>query len=313
MKKLKTALSRIVYCFLCLLLIGNMASAAFAAPGNFQFQTDGELSQKVFLERYELTDERIVPGSQFTLKLSLKNIGTVNAENVIVDVVYPIGVMPIYGTVSQAIVDVPAEGTAEVEIAYNALDKIVIPALDFQIVLRENGLENTTILRIPVGLQSPFDVIATFVPAKAVVGESVNCSMTFKYRGAETADKIQARMNVNGDPVRTVEIGSLPKETTKTQSLFEQFDDAGQYVVEMYLDYQDESGREKSVQVGTSLLEIEEKHEMPAKPDSAGQKLQPEDTAQTGRQSADIRVLAACGILIAAICVLIVFLIRKKK
>ena len=314
MRSLKTVFQKAVSGFLCALLLTGAALTASAAPAPVAPPSQkpvGEI-QHVFLDRYQLTNEKIVPGSEFTLTLFLKNIGDKPADRVVVDVMYPIGVMPVYGTVSQAIVDVPADGTAEVEISYNALEKIGAPVLDFQVFLRENSQQSLTVLRTPVGLQSPFDVIATFVPARAMAGESVNCSMTFKYLGMETTDKVRARMNVNGVPVHTSEIGNLSRETTKTQSLFETFEAEGKYVVDLYLDYENESGEEKSVLVGTSLLEIVENHETTvSRPSNAG--TQQENTDQSTPAFSSTHVLIISGSLILVIFVIIVLLVRKKK
>ena len=305
MKEMKFAVEKILACLLCVFLLADTVqmTAAFPVP-----EVTEPTVQQVFLDHYELTDEKIIPGKEFTLKLFLKNIGDKSVEHVIVDVMYPLGIMPIYGSVSQAIVDVDAGETTEVELKYNALEKIGSPILDFQVSLRENELQNLTILRTPVGLKSPFDIVSSFVPSKAFAGESVNCSMTFKYLGMETADKVSARMNVNGRLAYSVDMGNMTKETTKTQSLFKTFDKAGNYSVELFLDYHDDSGMKKTVQVGSGVLNILETPVMSTNP-----QIQNENTDSENQQMNRSHVLIACGILAIGICAIIAFLIKKKK
>ena len=216
MKRMKFAFGKILACLLCVCLLADTVTltAAFPAPEITETNV-----QQVFLDHYELTDEKIIPGKEFTLKLFLKNVSEKSTEHVIVDVMYPLGIMPVYGSVSQAVVDVEAGDTTEVALEYIALEKIGSSVLDFQVSLRENELQNLTILRTPVGLQSPFDIVSSFIPAKAMAGESVNCSMTFKYLGMETADKVSARMNVNDVPAYVVDLGNMTKENNQDTEL----------------------------------------------------------------------------------------------
>ena len=305
MKRMKFAFDKILVCLLCVLLLGN--SGALSARAAFPAATEPAV-QQVFLDHYELTDERIIPGKEFSLKLFLKNVGEKNAEHVIVDVIYPLGTMPVYGSVSQAIVDVPADETSVVELKYKALETISAPILDFQVSLRENELKNQTVLRTSVGLKSPFEVVSFFVPSRALAGESVNCSMTFKYLGMDTADRISARMNVNGVTAYSVDMGNLTEEATKTQTLTNTFEEAGSYSVDLYLDYYDDSGAKKTIQVGSGVIEAASAPVIPAHPQT-----QQVDPDSGSRQFDQLHVLIISGILILVISAIIVFLIKKKK
>ena len=65
-----------------------------------------ENSPYIMVESYELSDEKIVPGEDFTLSLTLKNYSvSVTARDVLVNVENPGGIAPVYGTVSQTWVD----------------------------------------------------------------------------------------------------------------------------------------------------------------------------------------------------------------
>lgn len=323
MKKMKCTFYRVVFCLLCIVLTGNtFAQIAMAEPEATEAPTltgiqpsveqEEPDSQHIFLERYELTDEKVIPGNDFTLKLFLKNAGTKDADCVIVDVLNSKGVMPIYGTISQAVISVSAGETAQVVFDYHALERIDSPVLDFQVSIREGALQNAANMRVPVGTKSPFNIIATFVPARVMVGENVNCSITFKNLGKQTADHVRARMDVNGSPVLTSEVGNLPQEMTKTQSLFTTFQEPGKYVIELYLDYRDQAGEENSVLVGTSLLEVYENRGSTINPGDSSQ-IQEEISNQMNNQFDNTKVLIISGVLIVVIFLIIVFLMKKKK
>ena len=200
----------------------------------------------------------------------------------------------------------------EVSFSYNALEKIDTPMMDFQVLIRDQKNQNAVVLRTPVGNKSPFEIITSFVPTRAMTEENVNCSITFKYLGKETASRVRARLNVDGQPVHTVDLGSLSKDTTKTQSLFAKFDKAGTYVVELYLDYQDAESVEQSVLVGTGLVEVRENN-FPVNPNLPNSELQQEINNQINRQSDSTKVLIVSGTLIVVIFLAIVVLIKKKK
>ena len=311
MKKLKVTVYKGLLCLLCMILMVNSgAMSVMAAPGN----PFGEVeTQKVFLDHYKLTDDKIVPGSEFTLTLFFQNTGNQDAKQVIVDVLYSKGIMPAYGTVSQAVVDIPAGETVEVELPYVAQEKIETPVLDFQVTIREKELQNATLLRTPVGSSSPFAVITTFVPAAAKTEDQVNCSMTFKYLGLEAVDQITARMDVDGKTVNTMEIGNLPKDTTKTQSLSATFPDEGKYVVEMYLDYEDAAGEKQTILAGVNVIEVQEADEKPAVPNNGDMEKQQNASHAGSRQLNNLQILLISGALIAVIVLIMVFLIRRKK
>ena len=310
MKITEVSLRKLAVCLLCLFLsAGFLGTAAEAAP-----QPQQQLSmEQVFLDHYEISDGKIVPGGDFTLTLFLQNKDEKNDGHVIVDVMYPQGVMPVYGAVSQAIVDVPAGGNAEVELDYIAMDKLAIPVLDFQVFLRENDQQYMTLLRLPLGSSSPFEAITTFVPARAMVGENVNCSMTFKYLGTEAANRISVRMNVDGERLSRIEIGTLAKDTTKTQSISGTFEEPGEYLVELYLDYTDDAGIRQSIQLGSSVVEVEENTLFPDSVKQEGQDLGEAEKSGFAETLDHPRFLVACGGLIVLCLVVIVLVLRKKR
>ena len=59
----------------------------------------------LMVDKYTVENERIVPGQDFTLTLTLKNYSNTNtATNIMLNVENPEGVAPVHGTTSQVFV-----------------------------------------------------------------------------------------------------------------------------------------------------------------------------------------------------------------
>ena len=121
-----------------------------------------ENSPYIMVESYELSDEKIVPGEDFTLSLTLKNYSvSVTARDVLVNVENPGGIAPVYGTVSQTWVDEMGPGeTATVSFDYTSSVEITGDYLDFSITMIGGSTANYITLRAPVGSDTPFSVMA---------------------------------------------------------------------------------------------------------------------------------------------------------
>ena len=111
-----------------------------------------ESSPYIMLESYEVSNEKIVPGEDFTLTLTLKNYSvSATAKNVLVDISNPAGIAPVYGTVSQTWVEEMGPGeTATVSFDYTSSVDITGDYLDFYITM-VGEVTNYITLRAPVG------------------------------------------------------------------------------------------------------------------------------------------------------------------
>ena len=161
--------------FLCLMITvlfsGNGASKVHA--------TSASGAPLLTVEKYEVTEGKIVPGNDFTLTLTLKNNGSEPADDMLLNVDNPSGVAPVYGTTSQVFVKSIQPGEKkDISIDYNSFLSITGEVLEFRITIVGYN-NNYVLLRIPTGSDSPFSVLSSSIPSEIQKGERVNASATF--------------------------------------------------------------------------------------------------------------------------------------
>ena len=126
---------------LCVILISNHSVTwAASVQGN---------SPMLMVDKYTVENEKIVPGQDFTLTLTLKNYSNTNtATNIMLNVENPEGVAPVYGTTSQVFVGtLGPEKTKEVSIKYRSWASIQDESLDFTLTIVSDQPTNQVILR----------------------------------------------------------------------------------------------------------------------------------------------------------------------
>ena len=164
----------VFFATLCVILISNH-SVTWAASGQGN-------SPMLMVDKYTVENEKIVPGQDFTLTLTLKNYSNTNtAKNIMLNVENPEGVAPVYGTTSQVFVGtLEPEKTKEVSIKYRSWASIQDESLDFTLTIVSDQPTNQVILRIPVGADSPLNIISSSVSTDVQVGESGSAVISFE-------------------------------------------------------------------------------------------------------------------------------------
>ena len=139
------------------LLFGGLTASAA------QMQTP---KPQVYIEGYEVTNESIMPGTDFTLTIKLKNYSTeVAAEEIVVSVSNPEGIVPEYGTVSMTYLDkIEPNTSAEVKLKYSANADIRNSELNFNVTVGNSENASGAQLRIPVGRLTDFEVEKSTIP-----------------------------------------------------------------------------------------------------------------------------------------------------
>ena len=85
----------------CLSLLVLMLFSAFGTKPAYAEDEESEGKALVYVTGYEVSGKKVIPGSDFSLTLTLKNSSsTVTAEDVVVTISNPAGVAPEYGAVS---------------------------------------------------------------------------------------------------------------------------------------------------------------------------------------------------------------------
>lgn len=269
-----------------------------------------ESSPYIMLESYEISNEKIVPGEDFTLTLTLKNYSvSATAKNVLVDISNPAGIAPVYGTVSQTWVEEMGPGeTATVSFDYTSSMDITGDYLDFYITM-VGEVTNYITLRAPVGSDSPFSVLAVNIPEQLGVNSISSASVSFRVLGEENVRNVSMEFTLNGESVSKSSVGILTAGTTRTQSISVTGYAPGQFNAELILYYDDETDQTQSVVVGSAMVDVINDIETDV--------VQEETTEIVGAnddsRSDDIVLLGVGGILILGIFTVVLMLTRKKK
>lgn len=268
-----------------------------------------ENSPYIMVESYELSDEKIVPGEDFTLSLTLKNYSvSVTARDVLVNVENPGGIAPVYGTVSQTWVDEMGPGeTATVSFDYTSSVEITGDYLDFSITMIGGSTANYITLRAPVGSDTPFSVMAYQIPEQITVGEYSSASISFRVLGSENVRNVAVEFTLDGETASRSTIGILTAGATRTQGVSVTAVSPGQYEGELILHYDDEADQNRSVVVAGATVTV-----LPPAQSEPQEPVVSPTPAEAGGSS-EIFLLGIGGILILSVFVVVLLWARKKR
>lgn len=263
----------------------------------------------IVVDSYEISGERIVPGNEFTLSLTLKNYSNnQTARDVLIDIQNPSGVAPVYGTLSQAFLgDVGPGDTKMVSFQYDSSTTVTSETVDFNITIVSSANTNYITLRAPSGTDAPFSIMSMNFPSSAYIGENNSVSLTFEVLGDKSVSDVAFTLECNGEEIGTSQAGSIMAGTTKTQSASIVFTDAGEYTVDFYLYYMDDDGQKKNIYLGSRIIEVKENN---AQFDKQTQENQ---TNQETAEHNTALILGCSGVLILLIFLAIAVIIRKNK
>lgn len=288
-------------------LIGFIAFLGFPMKAN---AINLESSPYIMVESYELSNEKIIPGEDFTLTITLKNYSlSASAKNVLVDIANPAGIAPVYGTVSQTWVEKMGPGeTATVSFDYTSSMDIKGDYLDFYVTM-VGEVTNYITMRVPVGSDSPFSVLAVNIPEKIGVSGNSSASVSFRVLGDENVRNVALEFTLDGEPISKSSVGILTGGTTRTQSISVTGLTPGRFNASLILYYDDEADQTQNVIVGTTTVEVIDDTKTEATQENLGEIVGATDDSQRN----DIVLLGAGGILILGIFTVVLLIVRKKK
>ena len=262
----------------------------------------------IVIEKYQVTNDKIVPGENTTLTLFLKNCSkTIDATDVIVDISNPQGILPVYGTVSQVYIDKIAAGsTKEINIEYLAEKSLDTTFVDFSITMVVNSMAaNYVSLRVPAGMDVPVKVISEKFPESVMVNENVTASLTFEVLGDENVKNVAHVLSVGGENIAGATIGTVTPGTTRTQNTMVSFDEPGEYLVEIAIEYMDKTEQIQTYVVGTKRVSVFES-------DKDGN-LVPFDNNDSQDEGMYKSLLLGLGGVAILVVLIVVMLLRRKK
>ncbi len=262
----------------------------------------------IYVEKYEITNERIIPGESFALSITVKNYSnSVNATDVQVTVQNPYGVAPVYGTVSQLYVGTINAGEEQtVSFEYDSWNTIKSDTLDFQVAVSARNAYNSFTLRVPSSADIPFSLMTYNIPTEAQEGEYSSASITFKVLGEENVSDVVLKVMCNGEIIGSSQAGSITAGTTKTQSTTFMLHEFGNHTIDFYLDYVSSDGEKESAMISSQPISV-------VKAVDSTNNFEQVPSEETENVNNNLFILGVGGILILAIFLLVVIIIRKQR
>lgn len=266
---------------------------------------------------YQVTNETIIPGDDFTLTIELCNFSTdTDAENVVVVVNNPKGVAPEYGTVSQTYLGTLKCGeTKEVSFRYTSSATLDCEELNFVTGVISDDYSFSTELRVPVGRTVDFDVEDSTLPEKLDTGKTGYAGAMVETLGNKGVSNVVMVARCDGEDIASANIGTMSAGTTKSQSVGLTFDKEGQYAVELLLTYTNGEGMNKEFSIDSRIISVTDEKEqlspIEKQPDTAGQEQDLEDNGAI--RTNNIVVMCLSGVLLIGVCCVILVLIYRRK
>lgn len=286
------------------LLLGTNAMDAFAAEAV-------AAAPMVVIDKYEVTDEKIVPGEDFTLTITLTNYNpTATAKEVLLDIDNPDGVAPVYGTVSQVFVgDIGPGESKEISLEYNSWTTIITNTLDFYVTVITSMNQNYIVLRVPAGSDSPFSVLSANVPESVVVNENLSLSVAFQVLGEDNVSNVALTVYHDGQQIADSQIGILTPGVTKTQQVSMSLPETGEYALELALEYMDTAGQDIVVPIGTALVSVVDSDSVDVEQNFIDDSNVDDSNSETNA----ILLMGVSGILIIGIFLIVIIILRKNR
>lgn len=267
----------------------------------------------LYVEGYEVTNESIMPGTEFTLTIKIRNYSKhASAEEVVVSVSNPDGVVPEYGTVSLVYIDsIKANSNAEVQMKYTANTVIKGSELNFNIVVSSPECASSAQLRIPVGRLTDFEVSKSTIPEAATMGKTCYASVMVENIGDGAYYDVIMVARSAGTVIASAPMGTISAGKTKTQSVGLVFEAEGTYPVEIVLTYVNTEGEDKEYLISSNNIKVTE-----AISSTTSKKETDNEVGNTINDDKSVqRIVIICvsGILfIATCCIVLMFMYRRK-
>lgn len=269
----------------------------------------------LYVTDYSVTNQTIIPGKEFTLKMTLKNFSSRDsAENVVVMIDNPEGVVPEYGTVSVEYIDKLAPNSSRtLKFAYTADSKIEATELNFMVYVNSDAYNNTTTpVRIAVGTVGDIIVEDYNAPEKYAAGKTDYISAQVQNASGGVFNNVVMVAMCDDKEIASANIGTMPSGASKTQYVSVTFDEPGKHSYELLLKYTDEQGTNKEYSIGSGMLEVSGNDVGTDVNTGQGSNAVHEDTQEVTSGS-NIVIMCTIGVLMIAVgCVVLILLYRRK-
>lgn len=274
---------------------------------------------QLYVEGYEVTNEIIVPGNDFALKVKVKNQSTdVTVKNIMVVINNPVGVIPEYGKVGTAVIESLAPGsTEELCFRYSSDTAIKETDLNFGVAIFYDNLNTSAQIRVPVGKMTDIAVENTSMPEKLAAGKVGYASTTIENLEDRGVSNVVMVARCNGEIIASANIGTISAFTKKTQTLGLAFQKEGQYAVDLMLTYTNSKGEQKEYTISSSIVQVVAEDEIGGNVSDVNN--DPNELPQQGEtpeQSGgidNVLLFSISGVLLIGLCCVILILLYRRK
>lgn len=301
-------MKRIFYCLMVVfsMVVLSRSMTVYAT----QAQTP---KAQLYIEGYEVTNESIMPGTEFTLTIKMKNYSKeASAEEVVVSVSNPEGIVPEYGTVSMAYIEkIEPNTSAEVKFNYTANADIRSSELNFNVTVGNANSATGAQLRIPVGRLTDFEVEKSTIPESMTAGKTSYASVMVENIGDSACYDVSMVARCDGKDLFTAQIGSISAGKTRTQSLGLVFEVEGVYEVDILLTYVNAEGESKEYLISSNSIKVTE--DLGNSVAASDQDTEQQESPVEGDSSRSIIIICISGILLISICCVVLMLLYRRK
>lgn len=319
----KRNIGKILLCMYSLLLIsvlllGRQADAAKKTEtetetnaSNINVYNEDAL---LYVTDYSVTNESIIPGKEFTLKMTLKNFSdkdTANDVMVIID--NPEGVVPEYGTVSVEYIDsIAPKASKSLKFGYTADNNIEVSELNFLVYTSWDEYHTNSPIRIAVGKEGDVVVEECTIPEKFTVGKTDYISALVENVSGGAVNNLVMAAICDDEEIASETIGTLPAGASKTQYISVTFDKEGQHSYDLVLRYTDEEGVNKEYSMGSGMLIVDAPDLIDNVNNGQTNTAGPQE-ADNNAGAGNIVIICTIGILMIAICCVVLILLYRRK
>ena len=278
-----------------------------------------EAAALLYVTEYEVDNQTIIPGKEFTLKLKVENYSaTASAENIVVMIDNPKGIVPEYGTVSVQYIDsIGPKSSTEVIFRYKADEDIDATELDFGAFVSSDSCNTSTPLRLSVGREGDFFVDQFTVPEEIVIDKKEYISALIENVSGKDFDNVAMVLKCDGEVLASQSIGTMLSGVSKTQYVNIMFkeDSLGKHSYELLLTYTDGAGTNKEYIITSGMLTVKDnvnQSESQGNTNNSNVSVSGEDgESQAGINN--IVIICTIGILMIAVCCVVLLLIYRRK
>ena len=271
---------------------------------------------QLYVVGYEVTNETIIPGNDFALKVQVKNQSAdVTVRDAVVVITNPSGVIPEYGKVGTALIESMAPGsTEEICLRYSSDSDIKTTELNFTVGVFYDNLSTSAQIRIPVGKMTDFAVEKSSMPEKMVVGTVGYASAMVENLEETGVSNVVMVARCNGNDIASANIGTISAKTYKTQSVSLMFEQEGQYAVDLLLTYTNGAGENKEYTISSSIIQVVAEEKMTDNADGANAIPADKQENEPEKGISNLLLFSISGVLLIGLCcVILILLYRRKK